>query len=206
LAKVYFFLLFLATDVDYIACKKFFLEASMFKKKGFVAMAMTAVLFCAPLPAQEGNSDDPGRFILGGGSTFCPASDGGGHGEFAFLIYRNGWDIRNHFVIRGNSITDKNGAGYGALTLSEKISLGGISPNKLMRVYGFGEGGIGLWGSETKALITTPLVLVFGGGGGSDIFFTKSLSLYLETGYLGHWLDSEIIGGAILQIGWRAYF
>jgi hypothetical protein len=178
----------------------------MFKKKAFLAMVMAAVLFCVSLPGQEENSDDVGRFTMGGGSTFSPASNGGGHGEFAFLIYHNGLDIRNHFVIRGSSTTDKNGADYGTFTLSEKISLGGISPNKLMRIYGFGEGGIGFWGNDTKVLLKTPLAFVFGGGGGTDIFFTRHLSVYLESGYLGYLLDGKIIGGPIFQIGWRSHF
>jgi hypothetical protein len=176
----------------------------MFKRKAFLLMAM--VLFCASLPAQEGNSGDMGRFTIGGGSTFSPAINGGGHGEFAFLIYHNGWDIRNHLVIRGNSISEKNGADYGTFTLSEKISFGGISPNKLMRVYGFVEGGIGFWGNDAKAIFKTPLTFVFGGGGGTDIFFIKYLSVYLEVGWLGHLLDTKIIGGPIFQIGWRGHF
>lgn len=167
---------------------------------------MAAVLFCAGLPAQEGSSDDVGRFTIGGGSTFSPAIDGGGHGEFVFLIYHNGLDIRNHLVLRGNAIHDKNGAGYGTFTLSEKISLGGISPNKLMRSYGFVEGGVGFWGNGTKALFKTPVGFVFGGGGGTDIFFAKSLSVYLEAGWLGHFVDEKIIDGPIFQIGWRGHF
>jgi hypothetical protein len=176
----------------------------MFMKKALLLMA--AVLFCASLSAQEGNSDDVGHFAIGGGSTFSPSIDGGGHGEFVFLIYHNGFDIRNHLVIRGNSITDKNGAGYGTLALSEKISFGGISPNKLTRVYGFMEGGIGFWGNKTKALFKTPLTFIFGGGGGTDIFCTKYISVYLEAGWLGHLVEEEIIGGPIFQIGWRGHF
>jgi hypothetical protein len=176
----------------------------MFKKTAF--LLMTAVLSCASLSAREGDSDDVERFTVGGGLTLSPATNGGGHGEFVFLIYHNGWDIRNHFVIRGNSITDKSGADCGTVTLSEKISFGGISPNTLMRVYGFAEGGIGFWGNGAKVIFKTPLAFVFGGGGGTDIFFSKGLSVYLEAGWLGHLLDTKIIGGPVFQIGWRNHF
>jgi hypothetical protein len=176
----------------------------MFVKKIF--LLTVAVLFCTSLSAQEGNSNDVRHFAIGGGSTFSPAINGGGHGEFVFLIYHNGLDVRDHLVIRGNSITDKNDTEYGTFTLSEKISFGGISPNKLMRVYGFMEGGIGFWGNEAKALFKTPLTFIFGGGGGTDIFFAEYLSVYLEAGWLGHFLETKTIGGPIFQIGWRGHF
>jgi hypothetical protein len=176
----------------------------MFKKKAFLLVA--AVLFCADLQAREENSGGVERFTVGGGSTFSPDTGGGGYGEFAFLIYHNGWDIRNHFVIRGNSPTDENDVDYGVFTLSEKISFGGLSSNKLMRVYGFAEGGVGFWGNDTKAIFKTPLAFIFGGGGGTDIFFSKHLSVYVESGWLGYLLDSKIIGGPIFQIGWRGHF
>jgi hypothetical protein len=75
-----------------------------------------------------------------------------------------------------------------------------------MRVYGFVEGGIGFWGNDTKVVFKTPLTFVFGGGGGTDIFSTKYLSVYLEAGWLGYLLDTKIIGGSIFQIGWRGHF
>ncbi|MDR1324976.1 MAG: hypothetical protein LBK00_02955 [Treponema sp.] len=171
-------------------------------KKSFVLFIL--IFICSNLFAQE-ETGTVKRFFFGGGITFSPIITGGGHGEFALLLYHNGFDLRNHFVIRGNSISD-NGIDYGTITLSEKISFGGISPNKLMRMYGFGEGGIGFFGNETKDLVKTPLAYVFGGGGGTDFFFMEKASIYFEAGWLGHLLDNKVCGSPIFQIGWRGYF
>jgi len=43
------------------------------------------------------------------------------------------------------------------------------------------------------------------GGGGIDLFYHKTCSIYLEIGYLQHFLNNEIIGGVSISIGTRGY-
>jgi hypothetical protein len=174
----------------------------MYKK--MAALLVVLGLLCVPAFADE-STEKAGWFFAGGGTTFTPQSPGGGYGEFSFLLYHNNWDIRNHFIIRGAGLRDR-GDNYGLLTISEKISFGGILSDNRFRVYGFFEGGAGLFGHDSKDFFEFPLVYGFGGGGGTDIFFSKDGSVYLESGYLGQILGSAYIGGPIFQIGWRSYF
>jgi hypothetical protein len=173
----------------------------MVKKWGVllaVFLSLNAALFA------EEDGKNIGRFFVGGGVNFTPASDGGGYGEFSFLIHNN-IDLRNHFVLRGAGLKDRTDD-YGLLILSEKISWGGITLGGRFRVYGFVEGGAGIYSGKGKPLFKMPLAYTFGGGGGTDIFYTSSGSIYFETGYLGYILGSTYIGGPVFQIGWRGYF
>lgn len=172
--------------------------------KKMAALLVVLGLLWVPAFADESTAK-VGRLFAGGGITFTPQSPGEGYGEFSFLLYHNNWDIRNHFIIRGAGLRD-GGNDYGLLTISEKISFGGVLSDNRFRVYGFLEGGIGLFGHGSKRFFEFPLVYVFGGGGGTDIFFSKDGSIYLESGYLGQMLGSAYIGGPIFQIGWRGYF
>jgi hypothetical protein len=174
----------------------------MVKKAGVlvaVLLSLHAALF-----AEEGGRTIA-RFFTGGGVSFAPASSGGGHGEFSFLLYHNKFDIRNHFVLLGAGLEDGADA-YGIITLSEKLSWGGITLDGRFRVYGFGEGGVGVHSGNGKPLFGLPLAYAFGGGGGSDIFYNHRGSIYFETGYLGYVLGSTYIGGPVFRIGWRGYF
>ena len=174
----------------------------MLKKLGFllaVFLFLNAALFA------EEDGQDIGRLFLGGGASFTPSSNGGGYGEFSFLLYHNKIDIRNHFVLRGAGLKEGTD-NYGIITLSEKVSVGGFTPDGRFRLYGFIEGGAGIYAGDGKPLFELPLAYTFGGGGGTDIFYSDSGSIYFETGYLGYMLDSTYIGGAIFQIGWRGYF
>jgi hypothetical protein len=174
----------------------------MVKKSGVllaVFLSLNAALFA------EDDGQDTRRFFMGGGVSFTPVSSSEGSGEFSFLLYHNNFDIRNHFVFRGAGLKD-GPDDYGILTLSEKISVGGITLGGRFRVYGFVEGGAGVYSGNGKKFFTMPLAYTFGGGGGTDIFYTGSGSIYFETGYLGYMLGSTHIGGPFFQIGWRGYF
>jgi hypothetical protein len=182
--------------------RMFIKEFNMFKKVGFllvVFLSLNATLFA------EEDGQDIGRFFLGGGVNFTSASNGGGNGEFSFLLYHNKLDIRNHFIFRGAALKEGTD-NYGIMTLSEKISVGHITLDSRFRVYSFIEGGGGIYAGDEKSFLEMPLVYTFGGGGGTDIFYSDSGSIYFETGYLGYMLGSTYIGGAIFQIGWRGYF
>jgi hypothetical protein len=143
------------------------------------------------------------KLSIGGGTFFTNYISGGGFADIAFLIYnKNSFDIRNHFIFRGAGMTDDLG---GFLSLSEKISIGGLLKNKF-RSYGYIEGGVGLWGNENKAFFGTPLAYTFGGGGGTDIFLGEQFSIYFEAGALIYVLDNDWKSGGMFQIGWRGYF
>ena len=44
------------------------------------------------------------------------------------------------------------------------------------------------------------------GGGGIDLFYHRTGSIYLEVGYLQHYVNNELMGGVSLVIGSRGYF
>jgi len=46
---------------------------------------------------------------------------------------------------------------------------------------------------------------LFGGGGGIDLFYNKSGSIYLEAGYLQHYVNTELVGGVSISIGSRGW-
>ena len=144
-------------------------------------------------------------FFGGGGGTGVFSSDGhalGGKGEFAFLFFsNNGFQICNHFVGRGNSITTASGNQYGTGSLTKKITFGGFLPQNFLRSYSFVEGGIGFGGWNE----TTALNVIFGGGGGIDLFFHNNGSIFLEIGYLQHHVNNELIGGVSISIGTRGF-
>jgi hypothetical protein len=140
------------------------------------------------------------KFSSGAGIFLVNYMDGGAIGDIAFLIFnKNFLDIRNHFVIRGGTLLNDSG---GLLSISEKISLGGLVENKY-RVYGYFEGGVGFWGNGNKEFFKTPLTYTFGGGGGTDIFLVKRYSIYFEAGVLVHLLGNENKNSTMLQIGWK---
>jgi hypothetical protein len=156
------------------------------------------VYLCAGLFAQEAIP----KFSIGGGISAVTGFDGGGHGEFSFPIYHNdkGFDIRNHVVLRGGG-----GDNFGSVTLSEKISLGGMMPGKF-RSYAFAEGGVGFYGTSSKPFFDMPLCYSFGGGGGTDIFLAEKASIYFEAGWLGQLTSDDLVHGTMIQIGWRGWF
>jgi hypothetical protein len=144
-------------------------------------------------------------FFGGGGATATFASAGnygvGGYGEFAFLFYDKGLQISNHFIGRGDSITVNSDNKYGSGSLITKISFSGYLQKEFLRSYTFIEGGIGFGGGDNSFAYN----LIFGGGGGIDLFYHKTGSVYLEAGYLQHYVNNELIGGITLSIGTRGY-
>jgi hypothetical protein len=128
----------------------------------------------------------------------------GGYGEFAFLFYENGTQIGAHLVGRGDNIRFSPDNNYGAGSLIGKLSVGGFFPNNNFRGYSFVEGGVGFGGGGINE--TFAVNVIFGGGGGIDFFFHQKGSLYIEVGYLQHYINRNLIGGALINIGTRGFF
>jgi len=141
----------------------------------------------------------------GGGAAAMFAGNGGygigGYGEYAFLFYENGLQISSHIIGRGDTITSELGNKYSIGSLIEKISFGGFLPNNFMRSYAFVEGGIGFGGGNEAFALN----ILFGGGGGIDLFYHRKSSIYLEAGYLQYYIKNELVGGISISIGTRGY-
>ncbi|MDR0497616.1 MAG: hypothetical protein LBH42_08385 [Treponema sp.] len=169
--------------------------------KKLLGLISVMILSVITLHAQE---ESIKRFSSGAALFFGTIHEGYGQAEFSFLLFHKEFDIRNHFVIRSGKIPEGNDSKI--ISLAEKISWGGFSGNGLFRMYGFAEGGIGLYGNNGKSMPEIPLAFTVGGGGGLDIFFNESISFCMECGYLGYWLDKEHYGGPVFQIGWKSWF
>ena len=52
---------------------------------------------------------------------------------------------------------------------------------------------------------TAALNLIFGGGGGIDFFFHRYGSIYLELGYLQHFINNNLVGGVSIGVGTRGF-
>jgi len=145
-------------------------------------------------------------FFGGGGVSGIIGGAGdyglGGVGEFAFLFFDKGIQMSGHIIGRGDSIKTDLNNNYGAGSIIGKISFGGFSPKNILRGYTFFEGGIGFGGGNETAALN----LIFGGGGGMDIFYYGTGSIYLEAGYLQHFINNELVGGVSITIGTRGFF
>lgn len=169
----------------------------------FVLCAIIA-LAVAPLFADE-------AFCVSGGALQNHVGkDGnqiGGFGEFGFRLYSKGsffvWD---HLTLRGYSF-GADGKDYGALTISDKLIIGGNSRNGPFRTYGFIEGGAGI-GLGGVAPSVAPLFSC-AGGGGIDVLYDVRSSFFIEFGGQGFFapaLGVPALGGMILELGWRGFF
>jgi len=171
-------------------------------KKVFILMIFT---FVGLNLYAQGNGFSYKPFFGGGGATAMLAGNGGfvigGYGEYAFLFYEKGLQIGSHIIGRGDRIVCESGNKYGTGSIIERISFGGNLPNNFMRSYAFVEGGVGFGGSNE----TFALNILFGGGGGIDLFYNKNGSIYLEAGYLQHYVKNELVGGVSISIGTRGY-
>ena len=168
-----------------------------------LAISMVIAFLGMNLHAQENSFIFKPLFGGGGGTAVFDGSGGyglGGSGEFAFLFYGNkGLQISNHIIGRGDNITTQSGTHYGTGSIMEKISFGGFLPENFLRSYTFIEGGIGFGGGNGMAILN----FIFGGGGGIDLFYHDSGSIYLEVGYLQHHVNAELVGGVSISIGSR---
>ena len=156
------------------------------------------------LSAKENGFTFKPLFGGGGGTAVFDGTGGyglGGMGEFALLFFDRGLQISSHLIGRGDSITPNTGINYGTGSILGKLSFGGFLSNNIFRSYGFVEGGIGFGGGNN----TSTSNVLFGGGGGIDLFFHQNGSIYLEVGYLQHYLDSTLIGGVSISIGSRGW-
>ena len=175
----------------------------MKEKIAFLTFLSLGFVFGVFLYADEPSSDFGAvpKLSIGGGAFFVNYISGGGFADFSVLIYNNNhFDIRNHFVLRGAGLNDTGGF----LTLSEKLSVGGLVVNKF-RSYGYAEGGIGIWGGKNSSSEIL-LAYSFGGGGGTDLFLSEKSSIFFEAGCLINILEQEWKSGGIFQIGWKGYF
>ena len=174
----------------------------MFKKK--IVFIFVFVIIGLNLSANENGFTFRPFFGGGGFSGMFTGSGGyglGGIGEFAFLFFDNGLQMSGHIMGRGDSITTDSRNNYRAGSIIGKLSLGGFFPNNFLRSYSFIEGGIGFGGRNE----TTALNLIFGGGGGIDIFFHRYGSIYFEAGYLQHLINNNLVGGVSISIGTRGF-
>jgi len=176
----------------------------LFSKKIFV---LAVFIFAGlNLYAQE-NGFMYKPLFSGGGATAMLAGNGGfafgGYGEYAFLFYDKGLQISSHIIGRGDRIASESGNKYGAGSIIERISFDGFLPNNIKRSYAFVECGAGIGGGNGSFAFT----ILFGGGGGIDLFMFnhRSQSIYLEAGYLQHYIKNELVGGVSISIGTRGY-
>jgi hypothetical protein len=158
--------------------------------------------------AQEENPSDVKPFSFGAALSFLP--DGGGSGgffEFSFLLFHTKrWDIRNHIFIGSARMHDDDQVKNTLFNLNEKISIGEITRNGLFRPYGFVEGGVGFYETETKELSEMSLTGNFGFGFGLDIFVRDTTSFLIEGGVNEHIMDTQWLFMPRITIGVRSYF
>jgi len=174
----------------------------MFKKK--IVFILVFVIIGLNLSAQENGFTFRPFFGGGGFSGMVTGSGGyglGGVGEFAFLFFENGLQMSGHIIGRGDSIITDSRNNYGAGSIIGKLSFGGFFSNNFLRSYSFFEGGVGFGGGNETAALN----LIFGGGGGIDIFYHRYGAIYLEVGYLQHYINNDLVGGVSLSIGTRGF-
>jgi hypothetical protein len=157
-------------------------------KKGFLFLLVAGISL--NLFAQEGSSSEVKRFSFGAGLNISQSGVGSVL-EFGFLIFHNErMDIRNHISLGATSIGASyigepytygdDGMKYNMLNLYERISVGSITRNGLFRPYGFIEGGVGFYETETKEILEMPLTFNYGLGYGLDIFVREETSFVIE--------------------------
>lgn len=134
--------------------------------------------------------------------------------EFGFPIYRFGeekdsWAIRNNILFNVSWYDP-----VGAITLTDKISLGGYFKEfGKFFAYGFIEGGLGVFPDDLKNYFALPLLIELKGGGGVDIYMSKGFALMVECGG-GYSMTSsqrdvyEYLNRGIgfINIGFKNYF
>jgi hypothetical protein len=104
-------------------------------------------------------------------------------------------DIRNHISLGASSIGDpythgNDGIRHTMFNLYERISTGSITRNGLFRPYGFIEGGVVFYETETKEFFEMPLTFNYGFGYGLDIFIRKESNFVIEAA-LNHYKTEE---------------
>jgi len=182
----------------------------MIIKKRIAFLAVIAIMAVSLNAQERGFVFSP--FFSGGGGTVVFDGFGGygigGIGEFALLFYDNNLQVGAHLTGRGDSIFTADESRYGAGSITAKISLGGFFANNVTRGYSFVEGGIGFGGgiSVDGSNSYAAFNVIFGGGGGIDFFFLRNGSIYLEVGYLQHFINNELVGGISITLGARSFF
>jgi hypothetical protein len=163
---------------------------------------------------QEQEEPTDKRFYFGvGWSNIQTTGNFWGTGDFGFLLYKNEakrFNIRNSILFDGGFLK-YYGNEYGILSLSDKIIVETLSPNKLFRYYSFFQGGIGIYANENKAYFETPLAYNFGFGFGIDFFVQKNTSIFLDYAFLFNILGNKKFDfkenfNPKLTMGTRIYF
>lgn len=146
------------------------------------------------------------KFSMGAGFTWTnnPALLGG-HFEFGIVLYKNILYIQNNFTLRGGGLFIDD-TDYTIFTLSDKIIFGRNSDSPL-KIYTYLEGGVGIFGNQTKRFFESPIAFTLGFGGGGELSSEDFGGLYIEVGYVGQQTHLNYpVSGVILQTGWRIFF
>ena len=146
------------------------------------------------------------RFILGAGFTWTNNPRLlGGHFDFGIVLYKRVLYIQNNFMFRGGGFTI-DGSDYTIFTLSDKLIFGRNSDIPL-KIYTYLEGGVGMFGNQTKKFFESPIAFTVGFGGGGEISSEDFGGLYIEVGYIGQRANLNYpVSGIVIQTGWRIYF
>jgi hypothetical protein len=148
-----------------------------------------------------------------GSIVYLESSKSGGGGELGFPFYRgNSFGIRNFIVVNGYGTHEVESAGI--MSISDKITIGGFWNNQF-RTYGFIEGGFGFFNLKSKGFFKSPFFWEIKGGGGIDIYTSKSFSFFVELGGGFNSVTSDkdvykdtklLTGFARIAVGFRNYF
>ncbi|MDR2941981.1 MAG: hypothetical protein LBV17_05280 [Treponema sp.] len=108
-------------------------------------------------------------------------------------------------MIRGGGF-EINRSDHTILTLSDKLIVGrniGVP----LTIYTYLEGGVGIFGNQTKKFFDKPLAFTGGFGGGGQFDTEDWGGLYLEVGYIGQQTSLDYpASGVLVQAGWRLFF
>jgi len=136
-----------------------------------------------------------------GGMAIIETHNSGGAAEIGFPLYSSEkLSIRNYILF--------SGFGYetgGILAIGDKLIFGGFGRNG-KRPYSFIEGNIGIYKTNGKDFLETPLYFDLKGGGGLDIYITEKMSFFVEMGGGVSFYGDEFTGMAHLGAGFRTFW
>ncbi len=127
---------------------------------------------------------------------------------FGVLLFSNkGLNIQNHNTYSTGTMNLENTGGklYQHL-ITEKVSIGAMSPDRIFRPYGFVEGRIGWCGPQKFDMYDNPLIIKYGLGTGLDIFALENWSFFMELGFLGNQYQNEFIMQQRFELGVKCHF
>ena len=106
--------------------------------------------------------------------------------------------MRNELTFHG-----LGGSGAGYMMLSEKITFGGFLDrgSVAFRPYGMISAAFGFYSTAGKELFSDPFALDFLGGGGFDIYYSKTSAFFVEYGGGFLWLPGTTDADAVSSTG-----